>query len=249
MPDSLEGSGGHRTRERTLSSWVQLDTGGIPGGLGELHLMQRGDEFSIMVGQTELMTNQVRGSERALATLTCARLQDRLHARVLIGGLGMGFTLRGALDGLGPEASVIVAELVPAVADWARGPLSPLFAGSLDDPRVELRLEDVNRTIQSGPAQFDAILLDVDNGAQGLTQRANDRLYDIWGLRRALYALRPNGTLAVWSGGPDRRFKARLRRAGFEVEEVRVYANGSSGRRHVLWLARSPATWKYQQHA
>jgi spermidine synthase len=249
MPDSLEDSRGDRRREHNLSSWVQLGTGAIPGGLRELHLMQRGDEFSIVVGGTELMTNQFRGSERALATLTCARLEDRPHARVLIGGLGMGFTLRGALDGLGPEASVIVAELVPAVADWARGPLSPLFAGSLDDPRVELRLEDVNRTIQSGPAQFDAILLDVDNGAQGLTQRANDRLYDIWGLRRALFALRPNGILAVWSGGPDRRFKARLRRAGFEVDEVRVYANGSTGRRHVLWLARSPTTWKYELRA
>jgi spermidine synthase len=204
--------------------------------------MQRGDEFSILVGTAELMTNQCRGSERALASLACARLADRPQARLLIGGLGMGFTLRAALDGLGPEGRVIVAELVPAVATWARGPLSPLFAGSLDDPRVELRLEDVHRTIQSGPAQFDAILLDVDNGAQGLTQRANDRLYDIWGLRRARFALRPHGILAVWSGGPDRRFKARLKLAGFEVEEVRVYADGSSGRRHVIWLATAPGT-------
>src|SRR5215208_2234631 len=199
--------------------------------------MRRGDEFSIKVGTTELMNNRLRGSEQALATLTCARLQDRPRARVLIGGLGMGFTLRAALDALGPEASVIVAELVPAVTAWARGPLSNLFAGSLDDSRVELRVEDVSRAIQSGPAQYDAILLDVDNGPEGLTRRANDRLYDIWGLKRARYALRPEGILAVWSGAPDRKFKARLHRAGFAVEEVRVRANGSSGRRHVLWLA------------
>jgi len=199
--------------------------------------MQRGDEFSIVVGTIELMNNRLRGSEQALATLTCARLQDRPGARVLIGGLGMGFTLRAALDGLGPEARVVVAELVPAVPAWARGPLSNLFVGSLDDPRVELRVEDVSRAIQSGPAQYDAILLDVDNGPEGLTRRANDRLYDLWGLKRARFALRSGGILAVWSGRPHRKFKARLQRSGFAVDEVRVHANGSSGRRHVLWLA------------
>lgn len=217
--------------------WVQLDSAPVPGEPDVLRLMQRGDEFSIKVGTIELMNNRLRGSEQALATLTCARLQDRPRARVLIGGLGMGFTLRAALDTLGAEASVVVAELVPAVTAWARGPLAKLFAGSLDDPRVELRVEDVTRAIQSGPEQFDAILLDVDNGPEGLTRRANDRLYDIWGLKRARYALRPEGILAVWSGGPDRKFKARLQRSGFTVDEVRVHANGSSGRRHVLWLA------------
>ncbi len=217
--------------------WVHLDTAAIPGEQDVLRLMQRGDEFSIVVGTIELMNNRLRGSEKALARLTCARLQDRPRARVLIGGLGMGFTLRAALEELGTEASVVIAELVPAVTAWARGPLSHLFAGSLDDPRVELRVEDVNRAIQSGPAQYDAILLDVDNGPEGLTRRANDRLYDIWGLRRARYALRSDGILAVWSSGPDRKFKARLQRSGFTVDEVRVHANGSSGRRHILWLA------------
>jgi len=217
--------------------WVQLDTVAVPGEQDVLRLMQRGDEFSIRIGTIELMNNRLRGSEEALATLTCARLHDRPRARVLIGGLGMGFTLRAALDGLGSEAGVVVAELVPAVAAWARGPLAKLFAGSLDDPRVELRLEDVSRSIQSGPAQYDAILLDVDKGPEGLTRRANDRLYDMWGLRRARYALRSDGVLAVWSGGPDRKFKARLQRSGFAVDEVRVHANGSSRRRHVLWLA------------
>ena len=218
--------------------WVQLDTATIPGEQDALRLMQRGTEFSIVVGTIELMNNRLSGSEKALSTLTCARLRDPSRARILIGGLGMGFTLRAALEGLGPEARVVVAELIPAVAAWARGPLSHLFGGSLDDPRVELRVEDVNRAIQRGPAQYDAILLDVDNGPEGLTRRANDRLYDIWGLGRARYALRPGGLLAVWSGSPDRRFKARLQRASFSVEEVRVHANGSSGRRHVVWLAR-----------
>ena len=133
-----------------------------------------------------------------------------------------------------------MAELVPAVTEWARGPLSHLFGGSLDDPRVELRVEDVHRAIQSGPAQFDAILLDVDNGPEGLTRRSNDRLYDIWGLRRARFALRPNGILAVWSGSPDRRFKARLQRCGFAVDERACTPTVSSGRRHVLWLATRP---------
>jgi len=223
-----------------LIPWVHLDTAAIPGEQEPLRLKRRGDEFSMMVGTTELMNSRQRGSEQALATLTCARLRDRPRARILIGGLGMGFTLRAALDALGPAARVVVAELVPAVAEWARGPLSHLFDGSLDDPRVELRVDDVHRVIQSGPAQFDAILLDVDNGPEGLTRRSNDRLYDVWGLKRARFALRPNGILAVWSGSPDRKFKARLQRCGFAVDEQRVHANGQSGRRHVLWLATRP---------
>ena len=220
--------------------WVHVDTAAIPGEQDTLRLMRRGDEFSMLVGTTELMNNRLRGSEQALAALTCARLRDRPRASILIGGLGMGFTLRAALDALGPAARVVVAELVPAVTEWARGPLSHLFGGSLDDPRVELRVEDVNRSIQSGPAQYDAILLDVDNGPEGLTRRLNDRLYDVWGLRRARFALRPNGILAVWSGSPDRKFKARLQRCGFAVDEQRVHANGRNGRRHVLWLATRP---------
>jgi spermidine synthase len=229
------------TSALALIPWVHLDSADVPGEHDQLRLMQRGQEFSIRVGSIELMNSRLSGSEQALATLTCARLQDRPDARVLIGGLGMGFTLRAALDRLGPEARVVVAELVPAVAAWARGALSHLFEGSLEDPRVELRLEDVSRAIQSGPAQYDAILLDVDNGPEGMTRRQNDRLYDIWGVRRAHYALRPGGILAIWSGRPDRRFKARLRNCGFTVDEVRVHANGSSGRRHVVWLATRPA--------
>jgi spermidine synthase len=221
----------------TVIPWVQLDIACVPGEQDALRLMQRGDEFSILVGTIELMNNRRSGSEEALATLTCARLRDRPNARILIGGLGMGFTLRAALNELGPDARVVVAEVASAVAAWARGPLSHMFSGSLDDPRVELLVADVNRIIQSAPAQYDAILLDVDNGPQGLTRRANDRLYDTWGLKRARFALRANGILAVWSDRPNRKFKARLQRVGFHVDEVRVHANGSSGRRHVVWLA------------
>ena len=219
--------------------WIQLDTASVPGEPDPLRLMQRGDEFSIRIGTVELMNNRRSGSEEALARLTCARLRDRPNARILIGGLGMGFTLRAALGELGPDARVVVAEIMPAVGAWARGPLAHVFAGSLDDPRVELLVTDVSRVIQSAPAQFDAILLDVDNGPEGLTRRANDRLYDMWGLKRARFALRANGILAVWSGSPDRKFKARLQRAGFDVDEMRVHAHGSSGYRQVVWLATS----------
>ncbi|WP_287745062.1 hypothetical protein [Methylobacterium sp.] len=220
-----------------MTPWVQLDTAVIPGEREPMRLMQRGSEFTICVGAIELMNNRASTSETALAALTCARLKGRPEARVLIGGLGMGFTLRAALDALGPHARIVVAELVPAVVAWARGPLAHLFAGSLDDPRVEIREADVKRVIQQAPAYYDAILLDVDNGPEGLTRVENDRLYDVWGLRRARYALRPEGILGVWSGGPDRKFKARLRNTGFAVDEIRVHANGRSGRRHVLWLA------------
>jgi spermidine synthase len=209
--------------------WVHLDTGAVPGDTETLRLMRRGDEFSITVGSIELMNNRASGSEEALARLACARLADRPRAHLLIGGLGMGFTLRAALAALGPEARVTVAELVPAVAEWARGPLAHLFAGSLEDPRVDLQVADVNRLIQAGPERYDAILLDVDNGPEGLTHRDNDRLYDGWGLGRARWALRPRGLLGVWSGHPDRKFKARLQHAGFAVEEGRP-GTGARGR-------------------
>ncbi|MFY9293979.1 MAG: hypothetical protein WAP03_25270 [Methylorubrum rhodinum] len=220
-----------------MNAWVHLGTGPVPGGGKSLALMQRGREFSIVVENKELM-NSTRGhSEEALASLACTRLSERPDARILIGGLGMGFTLRAALRELGPQAKVVVAELVPAVAAWARGPLAEVFRGCLDDPRVELREIDVNRLVQAGAEAWDAILLDVDNGPEGLMRRANDRLYDEWGLKRAQWALKPGGVLGVWSGTPDRKFKARLQRMGFAVEETRIPASGTSGPRHVVWIA------------
>ncbi|MFG1462591.1 hypothetical protein V5F77_06785 [Xanthobacter sp. DSM 24535] len=221
--------------------WLQLDTATVPDGGGELRLMRRGAEFSIMAGATELMNSRLSGSEEALAALACERLQGREAPRVLIGGLGMGFTLRAALAGLPGAATLVVAELVPAVVAWARGPMADLFGACLDDPRVQVREGDVGALIREPEAPYDAILLDVDNGPDGLTRPANDSLYDAPGLQAARAALRPGGLLAVWSSAPDAAFSQRLRRTGFAVDEVRVRANGKrGGARHVIWIATRP---------
>ena len=223
--------------------WKLLDTAKVPDGGIDLRLMQRGAEFSIMTGSTELMNSRLSGSEEALATLVCERLRDRPRAGMLIGGLGMGFTLRAALTALGPEASVTVAELVPAVVAWGRGPMAEIFGTSLIDTRVDIHEGDVGALIRSGKATYDAILLDVDNGPDGLTREANDSLYDMRGLTAASQALRSGGILAVWSSGPDLSFTQRLRKTSFKVEEVRVRANGKrGGARHIIWLATNPGT-------
>jgi spermidine synthase len=216
--------------------WSVLDTAQVPGG-GEIRLKQRGTEFAIMLGQNELMNSRLSGSEEALATIACGKIRDRKTPRILIGGLGMGFTLRAALTALGPDARIVVAELVPAVVAWANGPMAEVFGTSLTDPRVSIREADVVNLIRSDASTFDAILLDVDNGPEGLTQKANDALYDLKGLSAARAALRPGGVLAVWSSAPNPKFAWRLRKAGFEVEEERVRANGSrGGARHVVWI-------------
>jgi spermidine synthase len=150
----------------------------------------------------------------------------------------MGFTLRAARAALGADAQIVVAELVPAVLAWARGPMGEIFGDSLSDPRVDLRATDVSPLIRAGTSAYDAILLDVDNGPAGLTRKANDALYDLAGLSAARAALRPGGVLGVWSSGPDANFTRRLRQAGFDVEEVRARANGSrGGARHIIWIA------------
>ncbi len=191
-----------------------------------------------MAGAIELMNSRVSGSERALAELTLARLSDRPAPRVLVGGLGMGFTLRAALARLGADAQVTVAELVPEVVAWARGPMAELHGESLSDPRLTLVEGDVGALIAAPGARFDAILLDVDNGPAGLTRAANDDLYDAYGLRQAASALTPGGVLAVWSVGPDAAFERRLAGAGYAVETLRVRADGrGGGARHVIWLA------------
>jgi spermidine synthase len=218
--------------------WVQLDAAQIPGG-GELRLMRRGAELSIMSGAIELMNSRLSGSEEALATLTCAPLRAVERPRVLIGGLGMGFTLRAALAELPASAEVRVAELVPAVVAWARGPMAALFAGSLEDPRVTIREADVAELIGAARGDYDAILLDVDNGPGGLNREANDGLYSLTGLAAAAIALKPGGVLAVWSATQDSGFVQRLRRSGYAVEEKHVRATGRKrGARHVIWLAR-----------
>jgi spermidine synthase len=218
--------------------WSVLDTAQVPGGGGELRLKQRGAEFSIMLDHNELMNSRLSGSEEALATVACEKIRRRKTPRILIGGLGMGFTLRAALVALGPDARIVVAELVPAVVAWARGPMAEVFGASLTDPRVSIREADVGEVIRSEAAAFDAILLDVDNGPEGLTRKGNDALYNMEGLRAAGTALCSGGILAVWSSGPDLDFTRRLRKTGFDVDEVRVRANGSRrGARHVIWIA------------
>ena len=220
--------------------WERLDTAEVPGG-GQLKLSRRGTEYSIMVGTIELMNSRLSGSEEALATLTQERIADRDEAHVLIGGLGMGFTLRAALAVAGPKVRLTVSELVPAIVTWARGPMADLFDGCLDDPRVSISQGDIGELIAAKKDAFDAILLDVDNGPEGLTRRENDRLYDTKGLARTYAALRPGGVLAVWSSGPDSSFTTRLQRTGFAVEEVKVRARQKKrGARHVIWLATRP---------
>ena len=218
--------------------WVKLDTARVPGADGELRLMRRGTEFSIMLGANELMNSRLSGSEAALATLACKKIETVTRPHLLIGGLGMGFTLRAALAVLGPNARMDVAELVPAVVAWARGPMAEIFGGCLDDPRVRIKEEDVLKAIRTHKGAFDAILLDVDNGPEGLTRSGNDALYDLKGLRSSHAALRPGGVLAVWSSGPNAAFSKRLRSAGFDVNEVTVRATGKGGgARHVIWIA------------
>lgn len=218
--------------------WTLLDSAQVPGTGGELCLYQRNNEFSIkIVGRGELMNSRVHGSETALAEHTCARLVDCVKPQLLIGGLGMGFTLSAALQHLGKQAHVIVAELVPAVVAWNRGPLGDCAGHPLRDPRVTVSEMDVAHMLMAGEQAYDAILLDVDNGPEGLTRKENDWLYSINGLNDAYAALRPRGVLAVWSAGPDKNFLNRLRKVGFEVDEVRVHAHGSKGARHTIWFA------------
>jgi len=218
--------------------WLQVDTARVPGADVELRLMRRGAEFSMMLGQNELMNSRLSGSEEALATLACRRIEAAECPHVLIGGLGMGFTLRAALAVLGTDARITVAELVPAVIAWARGPMADIFADSLDDPRASILSADVMEVIRSHASAFDAILLDVDNGPEGLIRKANDALYDPKGLTAIRRALRRGGVLAVWSSGPHPLFSKRLRDADFDVSEVAVRATAKRrGARHVIWFA------------
>ena len=214
-----------------------LGTAQIPGG-GELRLFRHNRDFMIVLERNELMSSRMAGSEEALATLSCARIEACAKPQLLIGGYGMGFTLRAALAALPADAKVTVAELVPEIIAWARGPMRELAAGCLDDPRVRLVAGDVAELIRASSAAYDAILLDVDNGPDGLVREANDLLYSKQGLLAAKAALRPGGVLAIWSAAKDDAFARRLERAGFAVDEVAVRARGNSkGAKHIIWFA------------
>jgi spermidine synthase len=234
---------------------ILIDTAQIPGG-GELRLFSHDGHFMILLDRNELMSSRMAGSEEALATLTCAkigasaRIDECAKPELLIGGYGMGFTLRAALAALPGDALVTVAELVPEIIAWARGPMQALAAGCLDDPRVRLIGGDVAEVIRTSRGRFAAILLDVDNGPDGLVRDGNDWLYGEQGLRAAKAALCPGGVLAIWSAAKDDAFARRLKRAGFAVEEVAVHARGNGtgkgkGAKHVIWFASlSPASAK-----
>lgn len=229
-----------RQRGGPMIPWEFIDKAQVPGNGGELRLYKRGKEFSIRVDGHELMNSSRHGSEDALAELVCERIAGRGGACVLIGGLGMGFTVAATLKRLGGDSRIVVAEIVPEVIEWNKGPLSALANDPVRDRRVTLLAADVAGLICAGRGAYDAILLDVDNGPEGLTRKDNDRLYSIIGLGNALRALRPGGVFAVWSATADDGFSRRLSRAGFMVEEKSVRARGrSGGSRHTIWIAQA----------
>ncbi|RPF72136.1 polyamine aminopropyltransferase [Aurantiacibacter spongiae] len=222
---------------------VPLATAIVEGG-ETLELVSHGRDFIIMLGRNELMSSRMQYSEEQLADLTLDRL-GRENARVLIGGYGMGFTLRAALARLGDGGQVVVAEIVPDILDWARGPMAHLTGDSLSDRRLTVKLGDVAALIDDAAdgtaAPYDAILLDVDNGPDAIVRPENTRLYAFPGLRSAKAALKPEGIMAIWSAAPDPRFARRLEKAGFAVEERIVRARpNNKGPRHTIWFARRP---------
>lgn len=221
--------------------WIELASAVAPGG-GALRLLRRGDEYSIRLGDgNELMNSRLSGSEEALATLALDRLGGRAAPVVLIGGLGMGFTLRAAQAVAPADARLIVSEIVPELIGWASGPMQPVFGDCLSDPRVEIRQGDVGDEIRGAAGGFDAILLDVDNGPDGLTRDDNDALYGEAGLRAARRALRPGGVLAVWSAHQDAGFTKRLSRVGLAAEAHSVRAGRKRGARHTIWTGVKPS--------
>jgi len=232
---------GHRSvQEQRMIPWQEIDRAEIPGGEGEIILRRRDTEFSIRTATTELMNSRLHGSEEALAELSCNRLQDQAGLKILIGGLGMGYTLAAALAHSRPDAQISVCELVPAVVRWNREHLGHLAGRPLDDPRVSVLEADITALIKEKKTYWDAILLDVDNGPNGLTRKANDSLYGMTGLKSAFVALRPNGILAVWSYGPDGGFTSRLKKCNFATETITVRARkDGKGRRHTIWLAQT----------
>jgi spermidine synthase len=223
-----------------MSGHVLVDRARVPDGV-ELQLLRSGGDFLIAIGDNELMSTDIHASEQSLATLTCARLGARTAPQLLIGGYGMGFTLRAALEVLGPDAQIVVAEIMPEIIAWARGPMRQFTGNCLDDPRVQLVIDDVAMLIHAASDAYDAILLDVDNGPEGLTRRWNDGLYSLGGLAAARRALRPGGLLAIWSADGDDAFTRQLQAAGFQVSEEAVDAVGQpDGSSHHIWFAANP---------
>lgn len=220
--------------------YQHLGSAVVPGGV-EIRLYKHEDDYSILLPDDELMSTRMSASEDTLAVQSLARVRHCGAPRLLIGGYGMGFTLRAALAAGGPDLRVTVAEIVPEIIAWARGPMAEVTAGCLDDPRVTLDMRDVGEPISEASERYDAILLDVDNGPDGVTRQDNDGLYSVRGLAAAWRALAPRGVLAVWSAKPDAGFTRRLKRSGFKVEIVGAKSRpDGKGPRHLLWFARKP---------
>jgi spermidine synthase len=226
---------GHR-----MVFYEHLGSAIVPGGV-EIRLYKHEQDYSILLPDDELMSTRMRASEDLLAVQSLARIGHCPAPRMLIGGYGMGFTLRAALAAGGPSLEVVVAEIVPEIIDWARGPMAEVTAGCLDDPRVRIHLGDVGAAIVGAGEYFDTILLDVDNGPDGVVRPDNDGLYSAAGLARAYRALRPRGVLSIWSAKNDAGFTRRLKKAGFAVEIVRAKSRpDGTGARHLIWFARKP---------
>ena len=224
-----------------MKPWVELDRTQIPDENGELILRKRDTEYSIRTATTELMNSRLHGSEEALARLACERIQKHKNVNILVGGLGMGYTLSAALATSAPDATITVSELIPAVIRWNRDYFGHLAGHPLSDSRVIVEEGDVVYAIKSMKSTWNAILLDVDNGPDGLTREANDKLYGLPALHAAFSALRPGGVLAVWSYAHDEGFTRRLKKCRFRTEVVAAAASSSGkGRKHTIWLAVKP---------
>ena len=225
-----------------MNRWTKLGIANIPNDGGELMLLQRDKEFSIRLSgiRGELMNSRVHGSEEALADLGCTHLKTTDNAQILVGGLGIGFTLAATLKTVLPSAQVTVAELIPAVVEWNKGPLGECAGNPLQDSRTQVHVGDVAELLSGKKQRFHAVLLDVDNGPEGLTHSDNQWLYSTGGLDDIYKTLQPEGMLAIWSAGPDQLFMIRLKKAGFKVEVRTVRARPGKGSRHTIFLAQKP---------
>ena len=222
-----------------MNIWEFIASGPIPDTENSLGLYRRGDEFEIRIDTRQLMNTRLHGSEDALSDLAFDRMSNQDGNRVLVGGLGVGFTLAAALRRSGSKGCVVVAELVPSVIEWNRGPLGDAAGRPLDDPRASVHCGDVSELIRTPPDPWHAILLDVDNGPSSLTRESNHWLYSHHGLDAISNALVPGGILGVWSANPDRGFTRRFERAGYRVEPIEVRVRGKKGgRRHLVWIGR-----------
>lgn len=218
--------------------WELLDSAEVPGSGEELTLYKRGAEFSIRVDGAELMNSRAHGSEEALAEMACKRIAKHPDPRVLIGGLGLGYTADAALRQLGAKAEVVVGEIVPAVVRWNREFFSHLAGHPLKDRRTTILVDDVARIIRKDQGAYDAVMLDVDNGPEGMSRKGNDWLYTEAGIDAIFRVLRPGGVFALWSVAQNRAYTRRLRKAGFKVEEANVRGRGSGkGAHHNIWIA------------